>query len=82
MGPVPRNDSSAWLVGDVAAFDSARDLGNRVIARIAGRTSTGESLAEEIVRVRRVFRGLDPLDADGLAAAVAELRAWDAKLPA
>jgi signal recognition particle GTPase len=71
-----------WLVGDVAAFDSARDLGDRVIARIAGRTSTDESLGEEIVKVRRVLRGLDPRDADAVAAAVDELRAWDAKLPA
>jgi hypothetical protein len=72
----------AWLVGDVAAFDSARDLGDRVIARIAGLTSTDESLAEDIVKVRRVFRDLDPQDPDAVASAVDELRAWEAQLPA
>jgi hypothetical protein len=78
---IARSDSMAWLVGDVAAFDSARDLGDRVIARIAGQTSTDESLAE-VVKVRRVLRDLDPQDADAVAAAVEELRTWEAQLPA
>jgi hypothetical protein len=72
----------AWLVGDVAAFDSARDLGDRVIARIAAQTTTDKSLVEKIVEVRRVFRDLDPQDPDAVAAAVGELRAREAQLPA
>lgn len=72
----------AWLVGDVAAFDSARDLGDRVIARIAAQTTTNESLADDIAKVRRVFRDLDPQDPDAVASAVGELRAREAQLPA
>ncbi len=72
----------AWLVGDVAAFDSARDLRDRVIARTAAQTTTNESLADDIVEVRRVLRELDPQDPDAVAATVDELRAREAQLPA
>jgi hypothetical protein len=71
-----------WLVGDVAAFDSARDLGDRVIARIVGQPSTDEARAEQIGKVRRVLRDLDPRDPDAVGSAVDDLRAWDAQLPA
>ncbi|WP_141935730.1 hypothetical protein [Microbacterium sp. SLBN-154] len=60
----PPATPSGWLLGTIAQFDALTDLTNLVIARLTEAAADGNSAAsDEIIRVRRGLRKVDPRDA-------------------
>lgn len=72
---------SGWLLGTIAQFDALTDLANLVIARLAEAAADGNSAASnEIIRVRRGLREVDPRDATSITTLASSLSQRAAEL--
>lgn len=77
----PPATPSGWLLGTIAQFDALTDLANLVIARLTEAAADGNSAASnEIIRVRRGLREVDPRDATSVTTFASSLSQRAAEL--